>query len=129
MSLINIINELTVTNITKSIDFYQNIFGFTVELEDGNPLNWAQLKKDNLRLMLEDYQTASLEINSITSKSATNNLLVLSYNDPNEYQNIYHKCLEQNLRFFKEYTETDYGKIEFGIFDPDENMILLSYEK
>lgn len=29
--------------------------------------------------------------------------------------------------FFKDYTKTDYGKIEFGIFDLDKNMIIVSY--
>ena len=26
-----------------------------------------------------------------------------------------------------DYTETDYGKVEFGIYDPDRNMIIVSF--
>lgn len=45
MSLVSIINELTVSNIESSIDFYKNIFNFEIEYTDGNPITWVQLKK------------------------------------------------------------------------------------
>lgn len=45
MSLINIINELTVSNMHDSLNFYKNIFGFETEYTDGNPITWVQIKK------------------------------------------------------------------------------------
>lgn len=33
---------------------------------------------------------------------------------------------QNNIEFFKDYTKTNYGKVEFRIFDPDKNMILIS---
>lgn len=41
MSLINIINEFTVSNINDSIIFYKDIFDFEVEYTDGNPITWV----------------------------------------------------------------------------------------
>lgn len=39
---------------------------------------------------------------------------------------MYNKLKDNNIDFFMEYTETNYGKAEFGVFDPDRNMILVS---
>ena len=49
-----------------------------------------------------------------------------------EYENIedlkalYQLLKDNGVEFFKDYIETDYGKVEFGIYDPDKNMLLIS---
>ena len=62
MSLVSIINELTVSSMEKSIEFYKNIFNFKIESTDWNPINCVQLKKYNLIILLEDYNTVTKEI-------------------------------------------------------------------
>ncbi len=129
MSLIGIINELTVSNIESSIDFYRNIFNFEIEYTDGNPITWVQLKKDNFRIMLEDYNVVTKEIEKFPLKTNSSNIIKFEYDDFEEFKNLYNKCKNEFCEFCMEYTETEYGKIEFGVFDLDKNIILVSFEK
>lgn len=129
MSLINITNELTVSNMDDSLNFYKNIFGFEIEYTDGNPITWAQIKKDNIRLMLEDYQTANIEIKNFPMKTKSSNIIIFEYDNLDEIKSLYDTCKNHQCVFFMDYVETEYGKIEFGIEDLDHNMILISFKK
>ena len=125
MSL-NIINELVVANVQNSIQFYENNFNFTTEMKEGKPITWAQLKNNEAIIMLEDYNTVKSEISNYPSKVHNSNLIKFEYNELREIKELYKTLKQNNIEFFMEYTETDYGKAEFGILDPDKNMILLS---
>lgn len=129
MSLINIINELAVSNMDDSLNFYKNIFGFEIEYTDGNPTVWAQIKKDNLILMLEDYKTVNKEIKNFPMKTNSCNLIIFEYDNLDEVKSVYDTCKNHQCIFFMDYVETEYGKIEFGIKDLDNNMILISFKK
>ncbi len=129
MSLINIINELTVSNINDSLKFYKEIFDFEIEYTDGNPITWVQIRRDNMRLTLEDYQTVKKEINNFPLKVISSNLIKFEYDNLDEFKTLYNNCKTHLCSFFMDYTETQYGKIEFGILDLDKNMILVSFEK
>lgn len=129
MSLINITNELTVSNMTDSLNFYKNIFGFEIEYTDGDPITWVQIKKDNIRLMLEDYQTVNTEIKNFPMKTESSNLIKFEYDNLDELKSLYDTCKNNQCIFFMDYIETEYGKIEFGIKDLENNMILISFEK
>lgn len=128
MSLVEIVNELTVSNIESSIEFYKNIFNFEIEYTDGNPINWVQLKKDNLIIMLEDYNEVTKEIENFPIKTDSSNIIKFEYNDLEEFKILYNNCKNQDCTFCMEYTETEYGKIEFGIYDLDKNIILVSFK-
>ena len=127
MSLINIINELTVSNVKESIDFYKNIFNFEIEYTDGNPITWAQIIKDDVRIMLEDYTTVKEEINNFLEKVKSSNLIKFEYNNYNEFKYLYENCKNNLCTFVKDYSETNYGTIEFGILDIDNNINLISF--
>lgn len=126
MSLINIINELVVSNVTNSIKFYKDNFGFITELAEGTPVTWAQIKKDNIIMMLEDYNEVKNEIINYPKKSNSSNLIRFEYSSVEEVKKLYSSLKEHGVNFFVNYTETDYGKVEFGIYDLDNNMILIS---
>lgn len=128
MSLINIINELVVENIEKTLEFYETIFKFKIVMTDGEPITWAKLKKDELIIMLEKYDTVKESISKYPQKSNTSNLIKFEYSDIQEFKDLYNFTKQNNIEFFMEYTETNYGKVEFGIFDLDRNMILISAE-
>ena len=128
MSLINIINELTVSNINDSIEFYKELFDFEIEYADGNPVTWVQMKKGNIRIMLEDYFAVKKEINKFPSKSNSSNIMKFEYDNLEEFKSLYDNCKKNLCSFFIDYNETDYGKIEFGILDPDNNMLVVSYK-
>ena len=126
MSLINIINELTVSNVANSIKFYEDNFGFAVEFTEGTPVTWAQIKKDNLIMMLEDYNVVKNEIEQYPEKTNSSNLIKFEYSSVEEVKNLYSTLKKQGVSFFTDYTKTDYGKVEFGVYDLDNNMILIS---
>ncbi len=126
MSLMNIVNELTVENIEKAIEFYQKIFGFSIEFTDGTPINWAQLKKDNIKIMLEEYNTVKEEIKNFPPKAESSNLLKFEYDNLEELKDIYNKCKENSCDIFIDYYATEYNKIEFGVLDFDKNKIIAS---
>lgn len=128
MCLVSIVNELVVKNVKKSIEFYEINFGFLVEFTDGNPVNWAQLKKDNIVLMLEEYETVKKEINIFPKKTDSSNLIKFQYSDVCEVKSLNEILKSNKIEFFDPYHETDYGKAEFGIYDPDRNMIIVSAE-
>lgn len=125
MSL-NIINELVVENVQNSIQFYENNFNFTTEMKEGEPITWAQLKNNEAIIMLEDYNTVKSEISNYPSKVHNSNLIKFEYSELKEIKELYKTLKQNNIEFFMEYTETDYGKAEFGILDPDKNLILIS---
>lgn len=126
MSLINIINELTVSNVANSIKFYEDNLGFAVEFTEGTPVTWAQIKKDDLIMMLEDYNVVKNEIEQYPEKTNSSNLIKFEYSSVEEVKNLYSTLKKQGVSFFTDYTKTDYGKVEFGVYDLDNNMILIS---
>lgn len=126
MSLINIINELTVSNVANSIKFYEDNFGLAVEFTEGTPVTWAQIKKDDLIMMLEDYNVVKNEIEQYPEKTNSSNLIKFEYSSVEEVKNLYSTLKKQGVSFFTDYTKTDYGKVEFGVYDLDNNMILIS---
>lgn len=128
MSLVSIINELTVSSMEKSIEFYKNIFNFKIEYTDGNPINWVQLKKDNLIIMLEDYNAVTKEIENFPIKTNSSNIIKFEYDNFEEFKALYNNCKNEHCTFCMEYTETEYGKSEFGIYDLDKNIILVSFK-
>ena len=51
---------------------------------------------------------------------------MFEYSNANEVKSLYEKLKSNNVEFFEDYTETDYGKVELGIYDIDRNMIIIS---
>ena len=126
MSLTSIINELIVENVQKSIKFYEDNFNFKTDITEGEPIIWAQLKKDGVIIMLENYDIVKNSISNYPSKVNNSNLIKFEYDNLEEIKELYNVLKHQDIKFFMEYTETNYGKAEFGVFDLDKNMILVS---
>lgn len=126
MAIINIINEFTVKNIDKAVKFYEDSFNFEVEETDGNPITWVQMKKGDVIIMLEDYKEVIKEIDKFPIKTNTSNLVKFKYDNIEEVEEIYKNSKKKDIEFFMELKQTEYGTIEFGIFDLDKNMIIVS---
>ncbi len=124
-----IINELVVSDIEKAINFYVEVFKFEIEYTDGNPVSWVQLKKDNVKLMLESYESAKNEIVGLPPITKSVNIMKFEYENYEEFKKIYEKCTALEIKIFMDYRKTEYGKIEFGILDADDNMILVTFTK
>lgn len=126
MAIINIINEFTVKNIDKAVKFYEDSFNFEVEETDGNPITWVQMEKGDVIIMLEDYKEVIKEIDKFPIKTNTSNLVKFKYDNIEEVEEIYKNSKKKDIEFFMELKQTEYGTIEFGIFDLDKNMIIVS---
>lgn len=124
--LLEIINELTVSNIEASIKFYTNYFDFEVVERTGSPITWTKLKKDNCNIMLESYEEVLNEINNYPKKVETSNIIKFKYNSKKRVLDIYNMFKNDKKSIFMEIKETGYGTIEFGIYDPDKNIIIIS---
>lgn len=122
----NIINEFTVNDIQKSIEFYKKYFNFKIEDTDGNPITWVQMKNDNTVLMIEDYEEVCREIKNFPNKTNTSNLIKFKYDNHDEVREAYRKLKDNNIELFMELKQTEYGTLEFGVFDLDRNMIIIS---
>ena len=121
-----LINELMVSNVDVSIKFYTELFDFKIKLVDGNPVSWAQLEKDGVVLMLQDYDEARKEIKNIPQKVSSCNMIRFEFGKVTEIGPIYSASVKNAVEIFMDYIETDYGKAEFGIYDPDKNIIIVS---
>ena len=126
MAIINIINEFTVKNIDKAVKFYEDSFNLEVEETDGNPIIWVKMKKGDVIIMLEDYKEVIKEIDKFPIKTNTSNLVKFKYDNIEEVEEIYKNFKKKDIEFFMELKQTEYGTIEFGIFDLDKNMIIVS---
>lgn len=128
MSLVNIINELVVTNMQEAIKFYKQNLGFEIELteEDSEPYTWVQMKNGDIKIMLEDYKTVCKEIEDFPKKTISTNLVKFKYDNEKEIIDLYNKLKENQVSFFMDLKKTEYGMIEYGILDSDENRIILS---
>lgn len=129
MKLIDIINEFVVSDMEKSIKFYQQNLGFKIELTEpeNEPFTWVQMNNGQTRIMLEDYKSVCREIKDFPNKTNSINLIKFKYdNTVEEIKQYYHRIKEKEIELFMELKETDYGMIEFGILDPDKNRIIIS---
>lgn len=129
LELLEIINEFTVNNIESSISFYSKYFEFNVIETTGNPATWAKLQKDNCIIMLESYNEVCKEITNYPKKVINSNLIKFKYINKDKVINLYNKFINDNIKLLFNLKETDYGSIEFGVYDPDDNMIILSSNK
>ena len=97
-----------------------------VKLAEGEPLSWVQLDGDGAILMLQDYDEAKKEISSIPKKTSSSNLIRFEFDNARIVEDIYASLKRDGADIFIDFTKTDYGKIELGVYDLDRNMIIVS---
>lgn len=126
MELVEIVNEFTVNDVEGSIKFYNKYFDFETVQTDGNPITWVKLKKDNCIIMLESYNEVCKEIENYPRKVESSNLVKFKYKSREHILGLYNKFVNNDIKMFMELKETEYGSVEFGVIDPDGNMIVIS---
>jgi len=82
--------------------------------------------KDIDRLLKESKIKLVIDLKPALSEEELDKRIIRDFE---EFKNLYNKCKNEFCEFCMEYTETEYGKIEFGVFDLDKNIILVSFEK
>ena len=102
---------LPVADIGKAHDFYVGVLGFRKTFENGQPVGFMILKRDQAELHLtlqKDHQAAKF------------NVAHLLVDDAAALHDI---CIEHGLRIIKGLKDKDYGLRAFVFEDPDGNRI------
>jgi catechol 2,3-dioxygenase-like lactoylglutathione lyase family enzyme len=102
---------LPVKDIERACDFYTKILGFTKVFENGSPVGFMILKRDQAELHL------TLQPNH---KAAPFNVAHMMVDDVDALHAI---CQQQGLRIIKSIQDKDYGLQAFVFEDPDGNRI------
>jgi catechol 2,3-dioxygenase-like lactoylglutathione lyase family enzyme len=102
---------LPVKDIGRACDFYTKVLGFTKVFENGSPVGFMILKKDQAELHL------TLQPNH---KPAPFNVAHMMVDDVDALHAI---CQRQGLRIIKSIQDKDYGLRAFVFEDPDGNRI------
>lgn len=115
MKIKELILELLVEDMTKSLKFYQDILGFESEIvfPEKNPV-FIQVKKDNNRIMLYDRNDFQKEIPKLKRiKMGGSMLLYMKVEKVEEfYQQIKNKA-----KIIQPLHKTNYSSLEFTIED------------
>jgi catechol 2,3-dioxygenase-like lactoylglutathione lyase family enzyme len=102
---------LPVKDIERACDFYTKVLGFTKVFENGSPVGFMILKRDQAELHL------TLQPNH---KPAPFNVAHMMVDDVDALHAI---CQRQGLRIIKSIQDKDYGLRAFVFEDPDGNRI------
>ena len=102
---------LPVKDIERACDFYTKVLGFTKVFENGSPVGFVILKKDQAELHL------TLQPNH---NAAPFNVAHMMVHDVDALHSI---CQQHGLRIVKSLQDKDYGLRAFVFEDPDGNRI------
>jgi catechol 2,3-dioxygenase-like lactoylglutathione lyase family enzyme len=102
---------LPVKDIGRACDFYTKVLGFTKVFENGTPVGFMILKRDQAELHL------TLQPNH---KAAPFNVAHMMVDDADALHAI---CQQHGLRIIKRIQDKDYGLRAFVFEDPDGNRI------
>ncbi|WP_281926373.1 VOC family protein [Roseibium album] len=102
---------LPVSDIERSYQVYKEVFGFEKVFENGDPVGFMILQKDEAELHL------TLQKNH---KAATFNVAHMLVFDATE---TYQRCQDHGLRIIKRLQDKNYGLRAFVFADPDGNRI------
>lgn len=102
---------LPVSDMTRACAFYEDVLGFKKVFENGNPVGFVILKRDDgeLHLTLQPQH-----------KAADFNVAHLLVDDA---EALFLRCQQAGLRIVKGLKDKDYGLRAFVFEDPDGNRI------
>ncbi len=121
----DVVIEFVVKDLYKAAKFYIKYLGFTEEFTEYDPPSWMQLKKDNTIIMLVTYDYAKVDIPNFKEYTLSTNLYKFRYSSLEEIKAIYEHAKKDNREIFLDFRKSDY-RYEFGIYDEDNNMILVT---
>ena len=102
---------LPVKDIGRACDFYTKVLGFTKVFENGTPVGFMILKKDQAELHL------TLQPNDNAPPFNVAHMIV------DDVDALHAICQQQGLRIIKSLQDKDYGLRAFVFEDPDGNRI------
>jgi catechol 2,3-dioxygenase-like lactoylglutathione lyase family enzyme len=102
---------MSVTDIAIALQFYGGILGFEKIFENGDPVGFMILKKDDARF--------DLSLNK-KHRPTTQNVAFLKVADASA---LYDICVSRGVRIIKGIRDANYGLRTFVMADPDGNRI------
>jgi catechol 2,3-dioxygenase-like lactoylglutathione lyase family enzyme len=102
---------VAVSNIPRALQFYADVLGLQPAFQNGDPVGFVILKKDDAELHL----TLSPD-----HKGSDRNVAHLLVDDAAA---LYQRCMEQKVRVIRGIKDHDFGLKAFVIADPDGNRI------
>ena len=120
-----IVIEFVVNDIEKAAIFYTKYFGFEIEFVEYEPVSWMQLKNGDTRLMLVTYAYTKSDISGFKEYTESTNLYKFRYDSLEKIESIYEELKRDNKNIFLELRKADF-RYEFGVYDEDNNMILVT---
>ena len=124
----SIINEIVANDVKGLIEFYCKYFNFEVSATEENHriITWAEITQDSLSIMFHDYGLICEEYSNYPKKYPASNIIMFKYESKEEAKKIYDLLKVNDIEIFSDWTETDYGSVEFIINDLEGNKILIS---
>ncbi len=120
-----IVIEFVVSDIYKAASFYTKYLGFEIEYTEYEPVSWMQLKNGNTIIMLVTYEYAKKDIEGFKEYTQSTNLYKFRYDEVDKIKEIYEKLKKDNRNIFLDFRKADF-RYEFGVYDEDKNMILIT---
>lgn len=129
--MMTIVPELGVNSVSNSVAFYLEIFGAKLlesVPDDENGLIWAEVDIFGSSLMFEEVNALASEFIGADANKMVRmkGCMVFRITDLGKSKTIYEKAKNGKVSFAMEWKETDYGTAEFGVYDPDGNIVLVS---
>ncbi len=98
-----------VTDMQRSLDFYENQLGFTINFKWEDPPTYATLSRDEIGLHLTIRDDMPSDYKPLTS-------LFIFVHDVDA---IWEECLQNNVKIITQIGDRDYRMRDFDIEDPD----------
>ena len=121
--------NLIVEDVKKSLEFYEEILGFSVTTtvpNQNNGFQFAILEKDNLNLMIQERTNLISELPSYeTSKVIPSATLYIMVDD---FERLYDD-LSAKMILLAQLHQTFYGAKEFAVADPDGYAVVFTEYK
>lgn len=121
-----ITTNIMVKNVKETIKFYEEKLNFQKVIsvpEEGENLDFAIIKKDNISIMLQEQNNLLEEYPTLKNNEIIPTFtLFITVKDVNKV----YKKLKEKVKIAKEIHKTFYGKEEFAIFDNNGNILTIS---
>jgi uncharacterized glyoxalase superfamily protein PhnB len=115
-------------DVNASVDFYTKYLGFNlvVSVPESGTYGWAMMQRDGVQIMFQSLQSLKEDMPSLNfDKRGSYGTLFIEMKGIKEF----YESLKGKVEIALEWRTTFYGKMEFGVTDPDGNYLVFAEDK